>query len=80
MFLIRDFDYIKQGYNKIKYTATNFEIASSHISVLSDAVCGCFHHTIGRMVCPDKYMNIVETNDYKLRAMIALGIGCDVFT
>ena len=78
MLLIRDFNYIKQGSNKIKNTATNFEIASSHLSVLSDAVCDCLHHKIDIVISPKNDMNILETNDYRLRTIIALGVGCDV--
>ena len=75
MLLIKDFKMNKRTCKKI--VPANFTIASSHLDVISHAVVNVLNKNADCISKPNNGFNLLETNDHYLRAVIALGTGCD---
>ena len=76
MLLIKKFSFDKRGQNKSR--PTNFTLASSHLSPLKDSWCTILKKPFTDINIPEDGFNLLETDDPYLRAVIAIGTGCDV--
>ena len=76
MLLIKDFTLLRRSKDECK--ASKFNLASSHLQPLKESWCDILKKPLTDIHTPDEGFNLLENDDPQLRAVMAIGTGCDV--